>query len=64
VQSFTLIPVAGKASFTITRYGAIGEKIEGSFSGTFRKFTGSSPVFSELQVKNGRFSLYRSPDEL
>jgi hypothetical protein len=64
MQSFTLVPVPGKVTFTITKYGAVGEKIEGTFSGTFQKFTGSSPVFTEVQVKNGQFSLYRSPDEL
>lgn len=63
-ETISMLPVPGKVTFTITKYGAVGEKIEGTFSGTFWKFTGNSPVFTEIQVKNGRFSLYRSPDEL
>ena len=62
-ESWSMIPAPGKVTYTITRYGAVGEKIEGTFSGTFWKFSGSSPTFIEVQVKNGRFSLYRSPDE-
>jgi hypothetical protein len=62
-EFWSMIPAPGKAIFKITRYGAVGEKIEGTFSGTFLKFSGSSPSFVEVQVKNGKFSLYRSPDE-
>jgi hypothetical protein len=62
-ESWSMMPAPGKVTYTITKYGAVGEKIEGTFSGTFLKFSGSSPTFVEVQVKNGRFSLYRSPDE-
>ncbi|PZR22481.1 MAG: hypothetical protein DI535_26100 [Citrobacter freundii] len=59
----TFTPVEDKTSFTVTLYGAVGEVIAGTFSGTFVKRTGSDPNGVEMQVRNGRFSLRRSPDE-
>lgn len=59
----TFTPVEDKVTFTVTLYGAVGEVIAGTFSGTFVKRTGSDPNGVEMQVKNGRFSLRRSRDE-
>jgi hypothetical protein len=56
-------PVDGQFSFTVTKYGAVGQKIEGTFSGRVRKVLPGGPTNEYLQVKNGKFSLRRSPDE-
>ena len=49
--------IAGEGSVTITKFGAIGEKIEGTFSGKFMTFKGEMKV-----VTNGTFSATRSAD--
>jgi hypothetical protein len=59
----TFTPVEDKVTFIVTSYGAVGEIIGGTFSGTFVKRTGPDPNGVEMQVKNGRFSLRRSRDE-
>ncbi len=49
--------VAGEGSVTITKFGAVGEKIEGTFSGKFITFKGEIKV-----VTNGTFSAIRAAD--
>lgn len=49
--------IAGEGSVTITKFGAVGEKIEGTFSGKFMTFKGEMKV-----VTNGTFSAIRAED--
>lgn len=62
-QNITITPKEESISFIVTLYGAVGEMISGTFSGTFIKRVGADPNGVEMQVKNGRFALRRSRDE-
>lgn len=62
-ENITFTPAEDKVTFTVTQYGAVGEMISGTFSGTFVKRVGPDPIGTEMQIKNGRFALRRSPDE-
>jgi hypothetical protein len=48
----------GSVSITVTKYGAVGDKIEGTFSGTLKDSGGSGT----LTLMNGKFSVRRDPD--
>jgi hypothetical protein len=49
----------GNASIAITKYGAVGDTIEGTFNGTLRKSCGCST----LAIKNGKFAVRRTADQ-
>ena len=49
----------GSASIAITKYGAVGDTIEGEFSGTLR----NKCDCSTLKIENGKFSVKRKSDQ-
>jgi hypothetical protein len=52
--------IAGsKLQLNITRYGSVGEPVEGTFSGTFVIKSGAGKT---VTITNGIFSVLRHPD--
>jgi hypothetical protein len=49
----------GSASITITKYGDVGDTIEGTFNATLRKSCGCSTI----TIKNGKFAVRRTADQ-
>ncbi|MCU0329795.1 MAG: hypothetical protein MUC47_02325 [Candidatus Kapabacteria bacterium] len=50
---------ATSGTVTVSRYGAVGGTIEGSFSGTFASLSGA-----QVSINNGQFSVRRVEDDL
>jgi hypothetical protein len=48
----------GSATITVTKYGSVGDTIEGTFSGTLKDSGGSGT----LTIMNGKFSVRHNPD--
>jgi hypothetical protein len=49
-------------SITVTEYGAVGEKIKGTFSGSLSRWDGNNWVY--VTISNGKFSYTRVQDAL
>lgn len=47
----------------VTEYGAVGQHVRGTFSGTFARFDQVTMEMVPVTVSNGSFDLLRNPDE-
>ena len=62
---YILQSIEGETTLTITKYGAVGDRVEGTFSGRFKQITAANPTGTGvfMQITKGQFSLIRVIDE-
>ncbi|MGN6397203.1 MAG: carboxypeptidase-like regulatory domain-containing protein [Mucilaginibacter sp.] len=54
----------GELTLNITKYGAVGDVLEGTFSGKFKQLNPSTgEQYGDVTVSNGVFKVYRGPDQ-